>query len=141
MANVMMDTMINASAVAVWQTVSDFNGLPTYIEAISHSVLTGSGVGATRTLTLTDESIIIEKLENMHGETTRELRYSIVSSPLPLEDYNATMRVLELEENKCLLLWSSTFKPKGVSEEEAAKIIRGIYSMGFEGLKKLLEHH
>jgi len=62
---------------------------------------------------------------------------STVSGPLPVEGYFATMKVRELGENRCEFQWSSTFEPKGASEEEAKKAIEDIYSMGFEGLKKL----
>jgi hypothetical protein len=47
------------------------------------------------------------------------------------------MHVQDLSNNQCKLIWSSRFVPKGVSEEEATVIIKGIYSMGFEGLTKI----
>lgn len=47
------------------------------------------------------------------------------------------MKVKNAGENQCEFEWSSTFEPKGVGEAEAKKTIEDIYSMGFDGLKKL----
>ena len=35
------------------------------------------------------------------------------------------------------LTWWSTFEPKGASEAEVQKILEGVYTMGFDGLKKI----
>ncbi len=137
MAKVSMNTTINASADEVWKTIRDFNGTPKYIAAIASSTMEGSGVGALRTLTLQDGGPpVVETLERL-DEQARILSYSILNSPLPLEGYVATMELRDLGESRCELKWSSTFEAKGAPEAEAIKIIEGIYTLGFEGLKKL----
>ena len=137
MAKVSMDTTINASADKVWETISDFNGMPKWHAVVETSNLEGSGVGAVRTLALQGGGPpVVEKLESMDKQT-RTLSYSITSGPLPLEDYVATMEVRALGEGSCELRWSSTFEAKGAPEAEATKIVEGIYTAGFEGLKKL----
>ena len=137
MARVSMQTTIPASADEVWKTISDFNGLPKFVPAITNSSMEGSGVGAVRTLTLQDsDAPIVEKLESL-DEQARTLSYSIIQSPLPLADYIATMEVRQLDEKQCELTWWSTFEPKGASEAEAQKILEGVYTMGFDGLKKI----
>jgi hypothetical protein len=136
MANVSMSVKIQAPAAEVWKIISDFNGLPKFVAAIVNSTMEGSGVGAVRTLTLGDGGQTVEKLEGL-DEQARSLSYSIVNSPLPLENYLSTMQVRDLGRNKCEVVWSSTFKPKGAPEAEAKKIVEGVYSLGFDGLKKM----
>jgi hypothetical protein len=137
MSTVTMKTTVRAAADKVWKTISDFNGLPKFVAAITNSSTEGSGVGAVRTLTLAGGGPpVVEKLERWDAKA-RTLSYSIVKSPLPLENYFSTMEVLDLGKDKCELKWSSTFEPKGASEAEAKKILEGVYSAGFEGLKKL----
>jgi hypothetical protein len=137
MAEVSMSMTLNTPASEVWKTISDFNGLPNFVAAIATSTTEGSGVGAQRTLTLQEGGPpIIERLESF-DEKARTLSYSIVESPLPLENYVSTMQVRELSKNSCEITWLSTFEPKGVPEAEAKKIVEGVYSTGFEGLKKL----
>ena len=136
MANVSMNATIPASAAEVWKIISDFNGLPKFVAAIVNSTMEGSGIGAVRTLTLGDGAQIVEKLEAL-DEKAQSLNYSIVNSPLPLENYLATVQVKDLGGNQCEIVWSSTFDPKGAPEAEAKKVVEGVYSLGFDGLKKM----
>jgi mxaD protein len=135
MGNVSMNTELNASAEEVWKVISDFNGLTKFISAIVDSTTEGTGVGAVRTLTLENGAQIVERLESLDGQA-RKLGYSILTSPLPLEGYVAVMTVLALDDDRCKLVWSSTFQPHGAPESEVKNILEGIYSMGFEGLQK-----
>jgi hypothetical protein len=96
----------------------------------------GSGVGALRTLTLQDGGRFIERLESI-DENARTSSYRILISPLPVDGYVSTMNVKDLGSNRCEVEWSSTFKPKGTPEADVKNLIEGIYSMGFDGLKKL----
>lgn len=136
MAAVSMVATIAAPADKVWETVRDFNGLPKWIAPIAKSALEGSGVGAVRTLTLGDGAQVTERLESF-DEGQRALSYRILSAPLPLGNYVATMQVRELGPGRCEVAWSSTFDPKGASEAEAKAIVEGIYAAGFAGLGQL----
>jgi len=134
MTTISMETVLNTSANNAWKIIGDFNGLSKFIPTITASTLNGSGVGAERTLTFDDGSQMVERLES---QDENRLTYSIVTSQLPLEGYLACMRAEDLGNNRCKVVWSSSFTPKGVSEEEAVGIIREVYSMGLAGLKKL----
>jgi ribosome-associated toxin RatA of RatAB toxin-antitoxin module len=136
MTRVHLKTTINASADNVWRTVSDFNGLNAFVAAVANSSVDGSGVGTTRTLTLQDGAQLFEKLERL-DDSAKSLEYSIVSGPLPVENYRSTITVTKIGPDQCEVSWSSTFEPKGVSTEQAEEVISGIYTMGFDGLKKL----
>ena len=137
MSKVSMSTRINASADQLWKVLRDFNGLPVFIAAIKKSTLEGSGVGAVRTLTLEGGGPpIVEKLEKIDDQA-KTLSYSIVTSPLPLKDYYATVEVTDLGPGQSELKWYSTFQPKDAPEAEAIKTVEGVYSGAFEGLKKL----
>ena len=137
MLNVTMKTKVNASPQQVWDTIKDFNGLPKFIAAIADSTMQGSGVGAVRTLTLQEGGPpIVERLESF-DEQARTLSYSIIKSPLPLTQYLATMEVHDLGGSQCELVWSSTFQAVGASDDEAKKVVEGVYTGGFEGLRKI----
>ena len=137
MSKVSMSTIVNGPADEVWKLLRDFNGLPRFIAAIVQSTTEGAGVGAVRTLTLEGGGPpILEKLESL-DEKARTLSYSIVTSPLPVQGYFATVELKELGSGKCELHWGSTFEPKGVPEAEAVKAIEGVYAGAFEGLKRI----
>lgn len=136
MTTVSMKTVIAAPAESVWKTISDFNNLGAFVAAVADSRLEGSGVGCRRILTLQDGAELIEKLESL-DPAARTLEYSIVSGPLPVDNYRSTMEVKESGPESCEFCWSSSFVPKGVGEAEARETIEGIYNMGFDGLKQL----
>ncbi len=137
MSKVSMSTRINASADEVWKLLRDFNGLPVFITSIKNSTMEGLGVGALRTLTFEGGGPpIVEKLEKFNNQA-KSLSYSIVTSPLPVQDYLATVEIIDLGSGQCELKWYSTFQPKGVPEAQAIKVIEGVYSGAFEGLKKV----
>lgn len=137
MSKVSMSTRIDASADQVWKVLSDFNGLPVFVDAFEKSTMEGLGAGALRSLTLKSGGPpIVEKLERL-DERAKTLSYSIVTSPLPLKDYFSTVEVIDLGPGQCEVKWYSTFEPKDVPEAEAVKIVEGVYTGGFEGLKKL----
>lgn len=137
MSKVSMSTRINASADQVWKVLRDFNGLPVFIASFEKSTMEGSGVGALRSLTLKSGGPpIVEKLEKLDDQA-KALSYSIVTAPLPLKDYFATVEVTDLGSGQCEVKWYSTFEPTDAPEAEVIKIVEGVYSEAFEGLKKL----
>ncbi|MGC8490999.1 MAG: SRPBCC family protein [Syntrophobacteraceae bacterium] len=139
MSKVSMHTQLNASADKVWQLLKDFNGLPAFIAAIKKSTMEGEGIGALRTLTLEGGGPpIVERLETFDDQA-KTLSYSIVTSPLPLSNYLATVEAIDMGPSKCEVRWHSTFEPSGAPEAEAVKVVEGVYSAGFEGLHKLFD--
>lgn len=136
MANVSKTTTIQAAPEAVWETIRDFGGIHTYVEAITDVTTEGTGIGTVRTLTLQDGAQITERLDHRDDEA-RELRYSIVRSPLPIENYVATAEVRKKGPEACEITWASTFEPKGAPEADGVELIEGLYAMAFEGLKTL----
>lgn len=136
MANVTKATTIEASPDTVWKTVRDFGSIDTYVTMFTDVVTDGTGVGMKRTLTLQDGGQIVERLEHLDDEA-RELRYSVVESPLPIEKYVATAQVRDKGSDACEITWSSTFEPKGAPEDDVVEMVEGLYATAFEGLKQL----
>jgi hypothetical protein len=131
-------TIINAPASEVWKTISDFNGLPKFCPVFVDSKMEGSGVGALRTITTGDGVSITERCEKMDEGSYTHV-YCITESPLPLENYVATVQLKETGPNQCELTWSCSFDPKGTTEQELFDLIGPVYQQAFDGLKKLHE--
>ena len=137
MASVSKTTRINASAAVVWAVVRDFNGVPKWIGPVVESTMVGEGVGAVRTVTLDGGAEVQERLEAIDDQG-RTLSYSIVSSPLPIENFLSTIQVAAASDDECEVTWSSTFEVAPTDEAEMKALVEGVYTAGFEGLKKLL---
>ena len=131
MASVSKTTRINASAAVVWAVVRDFNGVPKWIGPVVESTMVGEGV------TLDGGAEVQERLEALDDQG-RTLSYSIVSSPLPIENFLSTIQVAAASDDECEVTWSSTFEVAPTDEAEMKALVEGVYTAGFEGLKKLL---
>ena len=140
MTNVTEKGTINAAADEVWKTLSSFRDVEKYIPLVKSSTVEGSGVGAKRICIIPNESggegKVEEELKSLDNDA-KTFSYSITSSPLPLENYLSTVKVKDLGNGRCEVEWSSTFEPKGMPEEEVAKMIKDIYLTALSGLKKL----
>ena len=132
MAEVRREGEIGASVDEVWKLVSDFGGL---IEALMGvpAELEGEGIGQTRTLP-TGAEPMVERLE-LCDDATKTLQYSIVSGPFPVTDYLSTMKLTAIGDDRTKIEWSSTFEPaEGTSQEDAEKMVAGVYKGGIAGL-------
>ena len=140
MTNVSVKNTINVPADEIWKTLSSFRNVEKYIPLVKSSTVDGSGVGAKRTCVIPSESGQEGKIEEelkSFDDDAKTLSYSITSSPLPVENYLSTIKVKDLGNGRCEVEWSSTFEPKGMPEEEVAKMINDIYVTAIDGLKKL----
>ena len=136
MCEISVSTEIEASVETVWETIRDFRSIGRYATGISRCTVEGDGIGSIRRLTVASGEIC-ERLESL-DDRAHEICYSLLKSPLPIEDCRSTMSLRYVDVGKCKISWSSSFEPNGVPEKEAMRILTGVYNSGFEGLKRLL---
>jgi mxaD protein len=136
MAKVKMETKVNIPADTLWKTVGGFNALPAWHPGVAKSEATGETKGSTRTLNLAGGGSLVERLEESSA-TDKLYRYSILSGPLPVADYMAEIHVKDNGDGTSTVEWSSEFRPKDAAENDAVKVIQGIYQAGFDNLKKM----
>ncbi len=134
MAKVDMKTGLNVAPEEVWKLIGGFNALPDWHPAIENSELEEEG--SMRRLSLAGGGTIVEKLVKL-DDKERVYSYSIIDSPLPVTNYEATIRVKDDGEGNTTLEWSSEFEAEGAAENEAMDVIAGIYQAGFDNLKMM----
>ncbi|MFQ5959494.1 MAG: SRPBCC family protein [Alphaproteobacteria bacterium] len=140
MAKVSMSMRIDAPARQVWELVGAFNALPDWHPAVEKSEIEGEGgsKGTVRRLSIIGGGgTIVERLEDV-DDRERRYSYSILQGPLPVANYQATIKVSEDEGGKsCTVEWSSEFDPAGTAEADAVNAIEGVYKAGLENLKNM----
>lgn len=138
MTEVKVSETVAAPAARVWELLGDFAGVTKWGGSMIKScTVEGEGVGAVRTVGI--GGISLQERCEAYDEAGRALTYSIVGeSPLPLRNYLSTCRVVETGANECRVDWSGTFEVKDVPEEQAQGMVRGIYTGGIAGVRKLL---
>jgi len=137
MAKVNSSTVLPVPAQSVWAVIGGFNALPNWHPAVEKSETTDESGAKVRTLSLAGGGAIVEKLVSS-DDKERTYSYAILSGPLPVANYEASIRVRENEGGiGCTVEWVSEFDPSGAPESDAVAAIRGIYEAGFENLKKM----
>jgi carbon monoxide dehydrogenase subunit G len=136
MVNVKVSERVEASADQVWDLFRDFGGIQRFTSGFEKVEVSGSGIGAVRTITLPGGAALQERLEAF-DDRGRKLQYAIVGGPIPVSNYLATIEVRD-EGKACRIDWSSHFEPKGISDDQARAMIEGVYKGGIAGVKKAL---
>ncbi|WP_169051443.1 SRPBCC family protein [Neptunomonas sp. XY-337] len=123
---------LNSQPAAVWALVGDYNGLHRWHPAVKSSTQDGN----IRILTLQNGAQFVETLTE---QSDKQYSYMIDKSPLPVSRYNSTISVTRGPNGMAQVTWGSNFEANGVSADEAAEIVRGIYQAGLNNLQALYQ--
>jgi carbon monoxide dehydrogenase subunit G len=138
MAKISVNEDYAASAADVWEKLSDFGGLASWMPGVKSCELKGEGIGAVRTLVMGPMKIV-ERLESFDADG-RRLSYSLLEGPMPLRNFLATIQVTETRPSGCRVEWSAAFDlPEGVSEKQIAPGLEGGYGGALKALKRLVD--
>ncbi len=132
MAKVSASTKLGVPASQVWDLIGGFNALPDWHPAVERSELEEGG--SKRRLHLIGGGEIVEELKAM-DDSGRSYSYSILSSPLPVMNYRATITVREDADGNAIVDWAGEFD---ASADNANDVIKGIYDAGLENLRKMM---
>jgi len=143
MVKVSASTIIAAPIEQVWQVLRDFNGHDQWHPAVATSHLEDGRpvdmIGAVRRFSLTDGAELREQLLSM-SDNDHSFQYCIISSPIPLLGYVATVRLKKVTDSaQTFWEWSSEFQtPPGREAELISLVSDGIYKAGFEAIRQRL---
>ena len=128
---------IHAPTDAVWQVISDFGAAGQYLAGVVDCTVEGEGVGALRTLTGADGSIIVERLETLDAAALR-LSYALMTDT-PFGNCLTTMALRDLGLQQAELTWSASFQPDGIPANEAVDLLEGALAENCLALKQFME--
>ena len=141
MARVYISSVIEAPVAKVWEKVRDFNALPRWHPAIRDSRIENGEpsdrVGCVRDFHLQNGDRIRERLLGL-SDYDYFCTYSILESPMPLENYVATLRLTPVTDgDRTFAEWTAEFD---CAEEAAEDLVSGIgqnvFQAGFNALKR-----
>lgn len=128
---------INTTADKAWSAIGDFCGIKNWHPSIVSCELQNEITANVRILTTKDGAKFIEQAIYWNDQT-RAYSYRNLESPLPVENYTSTIRVLPIDSGKVNIVWISAFKPIGPAAK-AKSLVSETYSAGLKTLKALLE--
>ncbi|MGC4068760.1 MAG: SRPBCC family protein [Polyangiaceae bacterium] len=130
---------VTAPASAVWETVGNFNGWDKFLTVVESSSMSGQGVGSVRFLSVTGQKAPVVEREDVYDPRHRIIAYTILDSPLPVDDYHSMMRVVPVTDEITRVEWSSRFvAKKGSTREQAKAFITDFYAKGLADLQSLM---
>lgn len=101
---------IPAASQSVWNTVGNFAGFAAFIPALSHTEMTGNGVGSVRKKLFKDGNVVIEQL-NSRDDTQQYMTWSLIYTTLPVSRLWAAMHVEAASEQGCKAVWTIIAEP------------------------------
>ncbi len=126
------------SVDALWAAIRDFGNV-SWLPGKPNFSSQGEGPGMIRTLDMSPIPTVREQLDSI-DEDARTIFYRIIEGiPMPVKEYRATMQAVDAGDGRSRLIWSSTWEPDGVTEEEARKVVANMYSNVMKSMKKKLE--
>ena len=140
MARVYVSTVVNARNDRVWARVRDFNGLPNWHPAIAESRIEGGEpadkIGCVRDFRLRNGDRIREKLLGL-SDYDMFCTYSILESPMGVENYVATLRLTPVTDgDQTFLEWTAEFDCAPEREAQLSRQIGdGVFQAAFDSLK------
>ena len=135
--------VLSHSPERIWQTIRDFNGLPSWHPMIARSAMedgkSGDQVGAVRNFFTHDGGNIREQLLGL-SDRDFVITYSILESGMGVSDYVAEISLQRIShDNGTLAKWTAEFD---CAEDQAAELEQFIGQTVFQGglahLEKLL---
>jgi len=134
-------SVLNAPVEDVWAKIRDFNGLPDWHPAIAESRieddLPSDQVGCIRNFNLQDGGNIREQLLAL-SDSDHSCTYSILVSPMGVENYVATLRLGRITDgNRTYIEWTAEFNSAPDAEAGLIDLIGGgVFQGGFDALKQ-----
>jgi hypothetical protein len=136
MYQVLVERTLDIPRKKIFDALVAFGGLEKILPDMIASVeVTGSGIGALRTVKLNDGGTVIERLDVAHNDNI--FGYTITfNDALPFKNYTAIV-TLEDSGNQTVARWGSNWVADGASEAEVTETLTGLYGALLDGMHKV----
>ena len=119
----------SVSADEIWAVIRDFAGIADWHPAVESGEAVEIDGDMHRHLKIAGGGMILERLIEQNGHTQH---YEIVESPLPVDNYRATITVFP-EGKGARVFWSASFEPAGPG---ADAVVASIFEGGLAALQE-----
>ena len=123
---------IAATPDAVWKTIGPFCGISHWHPVVESCAISRNGDMEQRTLHLKGGGLLVEAQQS-RDDKKMSYTYTILSGPLPVEDYKSTIMV-EKDGSGSKVTWTGSFKAKGADDDKAKEAIAGVYEGGLKSI-------
>jgi len=142
MTKVFVSAVVDAPIDQVWGKVRDFNGLPQWHPRFSRSHiedgLPSDCIGCVRNFDIAGGGGTIRERLLTLSDLDHTFTYCILTSPLPVEGYVATLKLFPVTVgNKTLGVWTAEFRVTNGKEADVVEAVgNGTFGKAFEVLNE-----
>jgi len=128
---------VKGTPASVWSMIGPFCAIKDWHPAIGSCVEEGNSP-PMRTLVTKDGKAIFVETQTARSDAEHLYSYSFKSSPLPVTQYSATLKVTAKGADTSTVTWSGTYTPDSGKEKDANDALQGIYESGLDAIKSTL---
>ncbi|WP_316633185.1 SRPBCC family protein [uncultured Flavobacterium sp.] len=127
---------VSVQGSIVWQKLIDFGGTEKFVpELIEKVIVEGNGVGSIRKIHIKGGGEIVEKLTSIDFDKM-EMRFNIISTPMPVENYEGIFIVTNIDSSNCSVLFESIYEVLPEQKAEMNTVIKNFQTVFLSNLDK-----
>lgn len=128
--------IVNLDKKIIWKKLVSFGGTEKYVpELIEKVIVQGNGIGSIRNIYIKGGGEIVEKL-TLADENKFELRFIIVSTPMPVYNYEGIFNISSINDNKSEVEFESVYEVLSNQENEINDVIKNFQETFISNLDK-----
>jgi uncharacterized protein YndB with AHSA1/START domain len=120
---------VQAAPSAVWSYIGPTCAIKEWLPPVGSCTEDGK-TAPTRTLVTKDGTATFVELLTERSDSDHRYTYKFLSSPVPVADYQSTIRVVPNGKQGSTVIWRATYVPVHGKEKEANDTLAGIYEAG-----------
>jgi hypothetical protein len=128
---------VKASASAVWSVIGPFCAIKNWLPPVGECIEDGKAP-PTRVLVTKDGKAAFVETQTARNENEHSYSYAFLSSPLPVSNYKATIKVTAKDDGSSTITWSGSYTPDVGKEKAASEALIGVYEAGLAEIKAKL---
>jgi len=128
---------VKASASAVWSVIGPFCAIKNWLPPVGECIEDGKAP-PTRVLVTRDGKAAFVETQTARNDNEHSYSYAFLSSPLPVSNYKATIKVTAKGDGSSTITWSGSYTPEQGKENAASEALIGVYEAGLAEIKARL---
>lgn len=128
---------VNGTPARVWMMIGPYCAIKDWHPAVGTCTEDGAAP-PTRTLVTKDGKATFVEPQIARSDADHSYSYTFKSSPLPITNYAATIKVTAKASGQSTITWSGTYTPAPGKEQDVEAALSGIYEAGLAAIKDKL---
>ncbi|NUW71934.1 SRPBCC family protein [Vibrio mediterranei] len=112
-----MEKKIDAPAGVVWDVVGNFSRFDRFTDGLNKCQMIGEGLGQVRVKTFDSGDYVVDQI-SFRDNSNMKMHFNIISTSLNLRNLWELMRVEELTDSCCKVVWEMAGEPKTGAQQE-----------------------